>query len=804
MKKLLALLLLIPSLALAAQVSENTKFESLDDFSGGLNTQVAPHKISKNMSPNLENVLVDEKPGSVVTANGFTVVGATSALTKINFMKEYVKDDGQKYLFVSDSSRVLCTQDFVTFTVIKSTLTTSARLSAAQGRGKMLFTNGSDPVFASDCSGQAEVLDGKNGSVNIPIGKFITYYHDRFWIFNTTENASALRFMALTSTDGIAVSYNDTRAWPITNQLNINQGDGAVGSALDVFKGQLYAHKNNKAIFTIFGNDELTYFARKTNAHTGTVSQDSLVQSDNLTYYFAKDGIYAFDGGDSVRISDLIMPDIQAVANNLTAIVPHIWDTQSQFEKGVFHNTTTTANGILKVFENPKANRLNIVGETEADVDAKYYEFGNRNGSTTTATSVYFKLPYSNVETNFAYGAIDVSTVETRQISRQAPFIDVPVTITFRNTRTGNSVSVSSSIAYKEGSNPVKFDLQPDLDVSSADFVSGNVEFKIDVNTGTVANPTFTGVSARIHISSLPLANHAEIMLRSTTGQFYSEITTATTVTYWDTFQTVDSPNAGTIQYFYRANNTVANISTSAYTAITPGAVINASSNFTRIQWASTMTIVSGSTPTADKITINHNEGGGSDTVPIGIERKGRYWLAITTDASGTNSIIYVKSRITNSNPNAYTKITGINIKSWSKFGDDFYAGSSTAGVILRMDHGDSYNGSPITWIYDTPDLDMGDKYNEKNQIEYLVDVKKVSGANMTLGISVDGSSFVNKSFSIDGSGRLIRTLKLNPTNDGIKKAGKYFRYRFTNNELSKPSQVHGFGIYYTPTGVRD
>src|SRR3990167_1477176 len=123
---------------------QDSKLEILDDFSGGLNTTVAPHKIPKNMSTNMENVIIDEKPGAIVTANGYTVVGSTSGLTKINFMKEYVKDDGQKYLFISDSSRVLCTQDFTNYTVIKSTLTTTARLSAAQGRGIMMFSNGVD------------------------------------------------------------------------------------------------------------------------------------------------------------------------------------------------------------------------------------------------------------------------------------------------------------------------------------------------------------------------------------------------------------------------------------------------------------------------------------------------------------------------------------------------------------------------------------------------------------------------------------------------------------------------------------
>ena len=117
-------------------------------------------------------------------------------------------------------------------------------------------------------------------------------------------------------------------------------------------------------------------------------------------------------------------------------------------------------------------------------------------------------------------------------------------------------------------------------------------------------------------------------------------------------------------------------------------------------------------------------------------------------------------------------------------------------GTIYRLDYGTNDNGSAINWVYDTPSLILDNNFFEKQQFAYLLDVDRASGLNITLGASVDDSDFSSGTYSLTGTGRLLRTIYgvLGP------KRGKSFRFRFSNNQLDKPFTLHGFSLIYLPT----
>lgn len=167
-----------------------------------------------------------------------------------------------------------------------------------------------------------------------------------------------------------------------------------------------------------------------------------------------------------------------------------------------------------------------------------------------------------------------------------------------------------------------------------------------------------------------------------------------------------------------------------------------------------------------------------------------------STQVSGTSTLIYVKSRITNENPNAWMKFTGLNLRSITRFGDNLYGGSSSNANIYRLDYGTNDNGNPINFFWDTPELILNDYFMEKIQSAYFIDCDRTSGATLTLGTSVNGGSFNTNSIDLDGSGRLLMSLFSIP----IPAQGNYFRYRFLNNELDKPITLHTFGVRYMPT----
>ena len=90
-------------------IPSSAQSEIYENFSNGMNTSVAAQKLNISESPFIQNFWIDEKPGSLVSRNGFTEFGSTSTIGKINFQFEYINESNVKEFIVSDSSIVLTT-----------------------------------------------------------------------------------------------------------------------------------------------------------------------------------------------------------------------------------------------------------------------------------------------------------------------------------------------------------------------------------------------------------------------------------------------------------------------------------------------------------------------------------------------------------------------------------------------------------------------------------------------------------------------------------------------------------------------
>jgi hypothetical protein len=278
-------------------------------------------------------------------------------------------------------------------------------------------------------------------------------------------------------------------------------------------------------------------------------------------------------------------------------------------------------------------------------------------------------------------------------------------------------------------------------------------------------------------------------------GQFTSEIATVTPINSWQNFNAENVTNGGSILYFIKASTSLVSIATVTYIPISPGSGINFPSQSNFIQWAATFTsIATPSSPRIDKVTITHNEGGVTDARPISEVWGNRYWAFGSTITSGNTSVGYLKSKVTNANPNAWMPVNGINIKSILVCDDLFYAGSSTAGVILRLDFGTNFNGSPIVAFYDTPLMTLGNNFFKKDLMKYLIDVEKETGSTLKIGTSVDGGAFTENSINTSGSGRMLTNL------NAVNRNGYAFQFRFKNDTLDKDIGFNTFGVMYKTT----
>lgn len=272
-----------------------------------LNTASSPTKLQPGETPNAQNVWVDEKPGSLITANGYLKVGTLPSGNPPTFMINFfISSSGSQTFVVSDNSTVYTTTDFVTFTSIITGLSSSFQLRGMVVRDKLWLTNGSDSVRVYDGT-SVSVLDGTAGTPNVPKGKFIAYFDERVWLYQISGARSKAAFSALTDTSGTVIAPDNANAWPSSNTLQISEGDADIGTGMVLYRGNLYLFKQY-SIWRLVGYDEYTYTRVKTRASSGTRFNESIQICDNLVHFIGIDGIYVFDGEESVRISDLIDP----------------------------------------------------------------------------------------------------------------------------------------------------------------------------------------------------------------------------------------------------------------------------------------------------------------------------------------------------------------------------------------------------------------------------------------------------------------------------------------------------------------
>lgn len=273
-----------------------------------LATAPSPTKLKQGQTPNMENVWTDEKPGSIITSPGFLKVGQIPSGNPVSFCINYFKTSaGTQTFVVSDNSTVWTTVDFQNFTAIITGLSSSFQLRGAVIRDKLWLTNGSDSVRTFDGS-TVTVLDGTGGTPTVPKCRYIVYHDERIWLYHVSSARSAVYFSSLTDSSGNIIAPDNGSAWDTTdNFLQISEGDADFGTGMFLYRGYLFFFKQY-SIWRLTGYDEYSYSRVKTRASTGTRFNESLQELDSLVHLIGVDGIYVFDGDESVRISDIIDP----------------------------------------------------------------------------------------------------------------------------------------------------------------------------------------------------------------------------------------------------------------------------------------------------------------------------------------------------------------------------------------------------------------------------------------------------------------------------------------------------------------
>lgn len=853
MKRLLAVLLFCATYApvFGADVDPNYKTEFVNDFSHGLLTAPVPSKADQKGATFIRNLLFDEIPGALVAPGGYILAGSTSTLSKVIGLWSYNRDDGIQELLASDGSNVVSTRDLNTYRLVKSGLSSTVNLSCKQIRNKMWCTNGLDPVFTYDAS-TTVVLDGSNyggtlGLVpNVPKGKYIEGYQERIFMDNDPTDNSGLSFSALASTAGGAIAPDDPLAWPGANKLSIGQGDGTAGTGLWVQNGTLFNSKEN-SIYAIAGKDEFTYSPNKIESNIGVVSNDSIVQQDGLVYFLNRYGGYKRTPQVSQRITDAITPDFDAIRKDTNRVIVNSWSS-NDFGRGAYSTSTIAISSGLVILYIPPAppgygttteretgGSVNS-GATQVHIDAQsppaapavrftpstvlqmqatlagkltqvgwnlQSEAGSGVTFTAEATSLTIQVydsglsllaTYSATPSNPTGGSGYVTLNQTMDLTSQNITFNandyVKLTLSYQWVITlGGPTTTDLTAPFLQGTGVTS--------VSGFSNLTQSANLRVFYNNGSPITTDYADTNG--YFSSIVVQDAQTRATAISSGGFVSDVATLTVVNAWGSFNATRNTNGGSVNFFVKGATSIVTIPVATWLPITPGAVVNMSTANNYIAWASTLIAkdtFSYTTPEIELVSIEHLEGQGSTSRAVGISWKNRYWLAVSTETTSIATLIYVKSKITNDPPDAWTVLEGIPIRSMAIFNNNLYGGDSSSGKIYRLDYGTNYNGTAIDSIYETTDLVLGSNFTDKTLKEILIDAEKESGSSMLVGISIERGAYYDKTISLNGSGRLLTSI--NDVKAGGRSYGKWYRFRIRHNTLDTGFQFNGMGLYYT------
>lgn len=816
---------------------EDVASELYDQW-GTLNTAADPTKLDKSHTPRAQNVWPDKKPGSIVTVEGYTKIGDLPSGNPARFLYTFTKSDGSSIVLASDNGTVYKTSDFINFTSIITGLSSSYQLRAATIRDKAWLTNGQDAVRTYDGS-TVVVLDGNGGTPNVPKGKFIAIWHERVWLGDVTSARSSARFSALVDSSGNDIAPDHASAWPASNAITFGTDDGDVLCGLKPYLGVLHVFKAN-SIYRVDGTDEFTYQPFKTTATTGCRIQESIQERNDLLEFIGKDGVYEFDGNTTTKVSeaiesiDLNQFSFSNIQQGTNQSLTRAWTTEGDFTAGTLTGITATRQtGSLLVDNYTYAADLLPASDTPAWTKAT---------GRTTSESVSGGILSLSCTTGSQAGQGSAYIVYTRTESGLSNSNGTRVRGRAKITSTNGSDSEYFGLTIFDGT--VKFQLRvyhgviklmaptstpgspaasytmntvADYHIYDLMIVGSTVTVYVDGSlvityggSGAWSAPPnpyveFGCTASGLSITASCLVDYVSVCFNvNGTASVLSDVYhIADTIASWGAFIANYTLNGGAIAFSIRSGTSEANCEAAEWTAISSGATIAFNTANVYVQWRAVFTISGTNSPELDDVTIAWNTGSGSvvTTQPVAsIVFNDRYWLAGALTGSSSNDVVIVRGKRLYGTP--WVKLNGFNIVAFCIYNRQLYAASSTNDDLLRLDTGNSLNGSALDSYWETRD-DVGgaDEIFYKRYPIVIVSGTRQGNYTLTVDISTDGGntfpSGYQKTISLSGTGRFSTELRY------PNLRGKQIRVRVRTNGVDQPFEVSSIRIFWRKKFLR-
>jgi hypothetical protein len=274
--------------------------EELNDFSGGINTRDADHKLSKNESTEIINLNI-RLDGGLVTRSGSEKYNSSAiAASPVHSLYRYYKSKTSfKELLAGCGSTLYKGDDALgTFASVGS-LGVSTPCTFETWKETCFITNGS--VFKTyDGTTYADVAGTP------PIGKYLLYRKERLYV----AGASEPNWVYYCDIDAPAT-------WSVgSNFIRVKSNDGDIITGFAVLQEAIVVYKKN-SIWMILGypaydSYNSTISQVRVAEGVGCIAPRSLVAYKNVHFFRGRDGIYSFNGIKPVKISGKIEPDLKS------------------------------------------------------------------------------------------------------------------------------------------------------------------------------------------------------------------------------------------------------------------------------------------------------------------------------------------------------------------------------------------------------------------------------------------------------------------------------------------------------------
>ncbi len=313
--------------------NQDEKVFWISDFTGGLNTYLDSLLIKDSESPDCNNIIFDNK-NILESRKGTILKGTVPANGQILSSYEFSQINGVRWYILQCSSMIYATEDFVTYVLVVSSLSTFYPCNFVAYQDKLYIFNGIDNI---------NVWDGVKTNIYtfIPKGKYAIVSDNILYVCGVAGQPSVVFY------NDISLSPLDASAWNDLYSVSINEDDGDIITGITLSQGRKIIFKK-RGTYKLLGLTIDDFVVRNISNKYGCLDNKSIQEYKNSGIIFlSQDGLRILSGDTVELLSGRIYDEFKNI-KQLGGGSLFEWRTSKtgEFDEGTKTNVLSNNNTI--------------------------------------------------------------------------------------------------------------------------------------------------------------------------------------------------------------------------------------------------------------------------------------------------------------------------------------------------------------------------------------------------------------------------------------------------------------------------